>query len=163
MAWHGHPMKSVLSPDSITGKAFRKAIKQGDQDFDSVFDAYYHYGTNEKQFAERILADKSFRPKANAKTYVMADGTKKMVFEKPDWAKSKVEIPNPYMPHREPPTEYPINPAKRNPNQYLNPWNGAASPSYSVDIPKFDNIQDINTKNQKEIQDVFEKAAVAYG
>lgn len=163
MAWHGHPMKSVLSPDSITGKAFRKAIKQGDQDFDSVFDAYYHYGTNEKQFAERILADKSFRPKANAKTYVMTDGTKKMVFEKPDWAKSKVEIPNPYMPHREPPTEYPINPAKRNPNQYLNPWNGTASPSYSVDIPKFDNIQDINSKNQKEIQDVFEKAAVAYG
>ena len=57
MAWHGHPMKQLLNPDSVTGKAFLRAIANGDQDLNSVFDTYYGYGSNATQFADRIKAD----------------------------------------------------------------------------------------------------------
>jgi len=36
--------------DSITGKAFQKAIDSGNKDLDTVFDAYYGYGSNAKRY-----------------------------------------------------------------------------------------------------------------
>lgn len=154
MAWHGHPMKSVLSPDSITGKAFRNAIKQGDQDFDSVFDTYYQYGSNAKQFAERIKADKAFRPEADVETYVMKDGTKKMVFSKPDWSKSKVEIPNPWIP-KTIDTQYPIG---SDVPQSINSWNGAGSPAYGGSNVFIPDTQTTTDKYRKKIEDAFDKS-----
>jgi hypothetical protein len=54
MKWQGHPFLMAISPDSVTGKAFIKAIESGDKDLDSVFDAYYKYPANAKRYAARI-------------------------------------------------------------------------------------------------------------
>jgi len=78
MAWHGHPMKQLLNPDSITGKAFLRAIANGDQDLNSVFDAYYGYGSNATQFADRIKADAKQRGSIIMET--LGDGNKRMRF-----------------------------------------------------------------------------------
>jgi hypothetical protein len=78
MAWHGHPMKQLLNPDSITGKAFLRAIANGDRDLNSVFDAYYGYGSNATQFADRIKADARQRGSIIMET--LGDGNKRMHF-----------------------------------------------------------------------------------
>lgn len=156
MAWHGHPMKSILNPDSITGKAFRNAIRQGDQDFDQVFDTYYYYGSNANRFAERIKADKAFRPKAHPETYVLDNGTKVMQSNKPDWAKGEKRIEL-KMPEKPITIDYSLN---QNIPELLNPFNNADSPAYKARIK---GIQEINGKNQREMWDLFNNNAVAYG
>lgn len=60
MKWQGHPFLMAISPDSVTGKAFIKAIESGDKDLDSVFDAYYKYPANAKRYAARIQADANY-------------------------------------------------------------------------------------------------------
>lgn len=60
MKWQGHPFLMAISPDSVTGKAFIKAIESGDKDLDSVFDAYYKYPANAKRYAARIQADTNY-------------------------------------------------------------------------------------------------------
>lgn len=60
MKWQGHPFLMAISPDSVTGKAFLKAIESGDKDLDSVFDAYYRYPANAKRYSARIQADTDY-------------------------------------------------------------------------------------------------------
>ena len=60
MLWHGHPYKMMNTPDSITGKALRQAMNTGDKDLDTVFNAYYGYGSNAKRFSSRINANKQW-------------------------------------------------------------------------------------------------------
>ena len=60
MKWQGHPFLMAMSSDSVTGKAFIKAIESGDKDLDSVFDAYYKYPANAKRYAARIQADTNY-------------------------------------------------------------------------------------------------------
>ena len=66
MKWQGHPFLMAISPDSVTGKAFIKAIESGDKDLDSVFDAYYKYPANAKRYAARIQADTNYWKNHNA-------------------------------------------------------------------------------------------------
>ena len=53
MAWHGDPMKRLLDKDSITGKAFREEVANGNKEFTGTFDTYYNYGSNKKRYADR--------------------------------------------------------------------------------------------------------------
>lgn len=68
MKWQGHPFLMAISPDSVTGKAFIKAIESGDKDLDSVFDAYYKYPANAKRYAARIQADTNYWKNHNTVT-----------------------------------------------------------------------------------------------
>lgn len=142
MAWHGHPMKQLLNPDSITGKAFLRAIANGDRDLNSVFDAYYGYGSNATQFADRIKADARQRGSIIMET--LGDGNKRMRFQPvPQWK------PQP-LPKPIPETQYPLNGSQA--PESISSWNGADSPSA---VPTIPSIQKLNNKRNADIQGAF--------
>ena len=143
MAWHGHPMKQLLNPDSITGKAFLRAIANGDRDLNSVFDAYYGYGSNATQFADRIKADARQRGSIIMET--LGDGNKRMRFQPvPQWE------PQP-LPQPIPETQYPLNGSQA--PESISSWNAAQSPSATPTIPS---IQKLNNERQKAVQGAFQ-------
>lgn len=143
MAWHGHPMKQLLNPDSITGKAFLRAIANGDRDLNSVFDAYYGYGSNATQFADRIKADARQRGSIIMET--LGDGNKRMIFKPvPQWK------PQP-LPKPIPETQYPLSGSQA--PESLSSWNAAQSPSATPTIPS---IQKLNNERQKAVQGAFQ-------
>lgn len=134
MAQHGDPMKKLLDEDTVTGKAFRRAIAEGDADLNTVFDAYYLHPANAKKYAERIKADAKYRPKAQ---FVTQDGkVLKIDWNKqvPQWQPPKLQTP-----HN---TEYPIvNTAPES----ISSWSGADSPSKG---PSIQSIQDTMQQQQ---------------
>ena len=143
MAWHGHPMKQLLNPDSVTGKAFLRAVANGDQDLNSVFDAYYGYGSNATQFADRIKADAKQRGSIIMET--LGDGNKRMIFKPvPQWK------PQP-LPKPIPETQYPLSGSQA--PESLSSWNGANSPSA---VPTIPSIQKLNNEQQKAVQGAFQ-------
>ena len=134
MAWHGDPMKKLLDEDTVTGKAFRRAIAEGDADLNTVFDAYYLHPANAKKYAERIKADAKYRPKAQ---FITQDGKVLKI----DWNKQvpRWQPPKLQMPHN---TEYPID---NTAPESISSWSGADSPSKG---PRIQSIQDTMQQQQ---------------
>lgn len=89
------------------------------------------------------------------------DGNRVMTFTKPNWAveespftKHKKILPEPIN------TDYSMK--REVPEQY-DAMNAAGSPAYGGYNPRIPTIREINNKRKKEIEDIFERNAVAYG
>ena len=118
----------MLTEDSVTGKAFNKAIASGDRDLNSVFDAYYNYGSNATQFADRIKLDEPFR--GNIRQIRTRDGNKILKFPVPEQ--------KPFEPawKPEPPvkTIYPLN---NTTPESISSWSGADAPNATPRLKDF--------------------------
>ena len=116
MAWHGDPMKKLLDPDSITGKAYREEVAGGNRDLTGTFDTYYGYGSNAKRFEDRVRQDYKYRPQ-----YVLND-QKKMIFPVEKEYKSQ------WKPEPQIKTIYPVSGKTETPES-LSSWNSANAPN----------------------------------
>lgn len=143
MVWHGHPAKMMLTEDSVTGKAFNKAIASGDRDLNSVFDAYYNYGSNATQFADRIKLDEPFR--GNIRQIRTRDGNKILKFPVPEQ--------KPFEPawKPEPPvkTIYPLN---NTTPESISSWSGADAPNAT---PRLKDFQEVRQEDLNRGIDVY--------
>lgn len=137
MVWHGHPAKMALKSDSVTGKAFTNAIASGDRDLNSVFDAYYGYGSNATQFADRIRLDKPFRD--DIQEIRTGDGNKILKF--------RVQEQKPFEPtwnYQKPVKSlYPLNNTTPEP---ISSWSGADAPNATPRLKDFQEVhqEDLN-------------------
>lgn len=145
MIWHGHPAKMMLNPDSVTGRAFTKAIASGDRDLNSVFDAYYNYGSNATQFADRIRLDKPFR--GDIQEMRTKDGNKILRFPVPE--QKQYESTWKY----EPPvkTIYPLSGKTETPES-LSSWKGADAPNVT---PRLKDFQEVRQEDLNRGVDVY--------
>ena len=143
MIWHGHPAKMMLTEDSVTGKAFNKAIASGDRDLNSVFDAYYNYGSNATQFADRIKLDEPFR--GNIRQIRTRDGNKILKFPVPEQ--------KPFEPtwKPEPPvkTIYPLN---NTTPESISSWSGADAPNAT---PRLKDLSEVRQEDLNRGIDVY--------
>lgn len=125
MLWQGHPYKMMNNPDSITGKAFEKAMNSGNKDLDTVFDAYYGYGSNSKRYKSRINANRSWWKAHPQQSYTETEDI--------DYSEPQIENVMRNAPQYKPTllytpvnTQYPIN----NPTpQSVSSWSSGDSPA----------------------------------
>lgn len=125
MLWQGHPYKMMNTPDSITGKALQKAIDSGNKDLDTVFDAYYGYGSNSKRYQSRINANRSWWKAHPQQSYTETEDV--------DYSEPQIENVMRNAPQYKPTplytpvnTQYPINnPAP----QSVSSWSSGDSPA----------------------------------
>ena len=125
-------MKMLLDADSVTGKAFRKAIANGDRDLNGVFDAYYLHPGNATKYAARIKADASFRNVDNKRSFG------RLKVDKGDGRTTYIDWGEP-LPHWNPEPlpkihnpEYPLD---SNIPESISSWSGADSPSKGIYYP----------------------------
>lgn len=118
-------------------------------------------GLRKRRLAEQALLNNDPFLTNSVHTTTTPDGNKKMTFPLPDWAKGQKRIP---MPQNLVPKQVTTNytPTRTAPTRY-DALNGAGSPTYGGTTPRIQDIQEIGIKNQKEVWDVFDKAANAYG
>lgn len=143
MAWHGHPAKMALNADSVTGKALMNAVASGDKDMDSVFDAYYKYGSNATQFADRIRSDKPFRN--TIQEVRTKDGNKTLKFPVPE-QKPFESIWKPEPPVK---TIYPLN---NTTPESISSWSGADAPNAT---PRLKDFQEVRQEDLNRGVDVY--------
>ena len=150
MAWHGDPMKRLLDKDSITGKAFREEVANGNKEFTGTFDTYYNYGSNKKRYADRAAQDYTFRPQ-----YVLNDAGKKLVINPAVYTKEQFQ---PDFKLQQPTkTVYPLN---NEVPQSISSWSGADAPNAT---PRMPSLQEQYDRRQNEMWDIFDQSANAYG
>ena len=132
MAWHGHPAKMALNADSVTGKALMNAVASGDKDMDSVFDAYYKYGSNATQFADRIRSDKPFRN--TIQEVRTKDGNKILKFPVPE----QKPFESTWKPEPPVKTIYPLN---NTIPESISSWSGADAPNATPRLKDFQEVR----------------------
>ena len=137
MLWHGHPFKMMNAEDSVTGRALADAIQNGDRDLDTVFDAYYQYGSNKKRFASRISANNKYW---DSKKKIVKPKPKSQLIEQLEQA--PVYIP-PFEVKQRGETQYPIS---SNVPQTISSWSSANSPAPFTRMPDLINIMDAYNK-----------------
>lgn len=139
MAWHGHPMKMLLDKDSLTGKAFRKEIANGGTNFTRTFDTYYSYGSNAKQFADRMKQDQNYRTQ-----YVVDNGDyyKKIIINPKVYQKPK-QYESTWQPEQPTKTIYPLN---NTTPESISSWSGADAPNATPRLKDFQEVrqEDLN-------------------
>ena len=130
MAWHGHPMKMLLNEDSVTGKAFRNEIANGGTDLTGTFDAYYGYGSNATQFADRVKQDYTFRPKYS----YTRDGNKVMTIDPAQYGFDSPKYESTWKLAQPVKTIYPLD--NKVPKS-ISSWSGADAPNATPRLKDF--------------------------